>query len=236
MTTKQNAIVLARTARSEAANTAKRTISAIISNWNECVKQAGFTGIFDFPTTGYTRKTQLIADLERCAAQLDDYVEPVAHPDNYTVEQQTREINAALTRVLDSDEAHAEALVIDATIQQDAFENSDEIGQQWLIEEAHKEAQEMNADYQAAIATIAENLTLPVWEGCSETVKREIIKHHHTEALKINDAYNSAYTRPGAIFQEAFFELLDNIEREVSIDRAHTEALIVDARFYKECA
>ncbi|MEX3004192.1 hypothetical protein [Serratia fonticola] len=111
MTTKQNAIVLARTARSEAANTAKRTIASIITNWNECVKQAGFTGVFDFATTGYTRKAQLIADLERCAAQLDDYCEPNPFAPR-TVEQQTRELNAALTRVLDADEAHAEAFEI----------------------------------------------------------------------------------------------------------------------------
>ena len=205
MTTKQNAIDLANTARSEAANTAKRTIAAIIINWNECVKQAGFTGVFDFPTTGYTRKSQLIADLERCAAQLDDYVEPVVHPAGYTVEQQTREINATLTRVLDVEEAHAEAL-------------------------------EMDAAYHVAIETIANNLTLPVWDGCSETVQREVAKYHHDEALKFNDAYNCAYTRPGAIFQEAFFDVLDDIEREVSIDRAHTEAKEMDAKFYKECA
>ncbi|MBC3214269.1 hypothetical protein [Serratia fonticola] len=111
MTTKQNAIDLANTARSEAANTEKRTIASIIANWNECVKQAGFTGVFDFPTTGYTRKAQLIADLERCAAQLDNYCEPNPYaPRN--VEQQTREFNAALSRVLDADEAHTEALVI----------------------------------------------------------------------------------------------------------------------------
>ncbi|WP_371972782.1 hypothetical protein ACB496_12925 [Lelliottia nimipressuralis] len=114
MTTKQNAIDLARTARSEAANTAKRTIAALIANWNECVKQAGFTGVFDFPTTGYTRKAQLIADLERCAAQLDDYVEPREELATMTVEQQIREFNAALTRVLDADEAHEAALDINA--------------------------------------------------------------------------------------------------------------------------
>ena len=115
MTTKQNAIDLARTARSEAANTSKRTIAAIISNWNECVKQAGFWCIYDFPTTGYTRKSQLIADLLRCADQRDDYVEPNPHAAQ-TVEQQTREFNAACTRVLDVEEAHAEALDIDRWI------------------------------------------------------------------------------------------------------------------------
>jgi hypothetical protein len=115
MTTKQNAIDLARTARSEAANTTKRTIAAIITNWNECVKQAGFWCIYDFPTTGYTRKSQLIADLLRCADQLDEYVEPNPHVAQ-TVEQQTREFNAACTRVLDVEEAHAEALEINSAM------------------------------------------------------------------------------------------------------------------------
>ncbi|EPK7771251.1 hypothetical protein QFL30_003584 [Klebsiella oxytoca] len=109
---KQNAIDLARTARSEAEsiqNGTKRTIMQIIENWNECVKQAGFMCIYDFPTTGYTRKSQLAADLLRCADQLDEYVEPNPHAAK-TVEQQTREFNAACTRILDTEVAHVEAI------------------------------------------------------------------------------------------------------------------------------
>ncbi|KTI91624.1 hypothetical protein [Enterobacter hormaechei] len=116
---KQNAVDLARTARSEAESITKgdkRTITAIINNWNECVKQAGFWCIYDFPTTGYTRKSQLVADLLRCADQLDEYVEPNPHAAQ-TVEQQTRELNAALTRVLDVEEAHAEALEMNVGIE-----------------------------------------------------------------------------------------------------------------------
>ncbi|MFV9075502.1 hypothetical protein ABQ397_04350 [Serratia fonticola] len=153
MTTKQNAIVLANTARSEAANTAKRTIASIITNWNECVKQAGFTGVFDFPTTGYTRKAQLIADLERCAVQLDDYCEPNPYAPR-TVEQQTRELNAALTRVLDSDEAHAEALKINDSfsccynragwLPQEAFTTLTAADRYAAISMAHTEALEIN--------------------------------------------------------------------------------------------
>ncbi|MGN5969541.1 hypothetical protein [Klebsiella oxytoca] len=109
---KQNAIDLARTARSEAEsiqNGTKRTIMQIIENWNECVKQAGFMCIYDFPTTGYTRKSQLAVDLLRCADQLDEYVEPNPHAAK-TVEQQTREFNAACTRILDTEVAHVEAI------------------------------------------------------------------------------------------------------------------------------
>lgn len=154
---KQNAVDLARTARSEAESITKgtkRTIMQILTNWNECVKQAGFMCVYDFPTTGYSRKAQIVADLLRCAEQLDGYCEPNPYAPQ-TVEQQTREFNAALTRVLDVEEAYAEAL-------------------------------EEDIKYQAAIVTIANNLSLPVWDGCSETVKREVMKVHHTEALEMN--------------------------------------------------
>ncbi|MEY8709525.1 phage tail protein [Mangrovibacter phragmitis] len=120
MTTKQNAVDLARTARSEAASIAKgdkRTIAAIIANWNECVKQAGFMGVFDFPTTGYSRKAQIVADLLRCADQLNDYCEPNPYAPQ-APEQQNREFNAALTRVLDAEEAQDEALEINAAHEQ----------------------------------------------------------------------------------------------------------------------
>lgn len=225
MTTKQNAIDLANTARSEAANTAKRTIAAIITNWNECVKQAGFTGVFDFPTTGYTRKSQLIADLERCAAQLDDYVEP--HPElaTMTVEQQTREFNAALTRVLDADEAHEEVVAIDRQMHQDDFYSATPMMQAVWIKLNHAEVLEMDKDYQLAVATIADNLTLPVWEGCSDTVKRAVVKHHHAEALEINNAYNTLYVyAPGDAAREVWPQLTP-VERAVSVEFAHKQAL-----------
>jgi hypothetical protein len=165
MTTKQNAIDLANTARSFSMQLQVKSgvkISAFENDWNICVQQAGFTGIFDVPN-GYKRRSHLISDLERIAAQLDDYVEPVIYPEGYSVEQQIREFNATCTRVLDVEEAHS-------------------------------------------------------------------------QALEINDAYNCAYTRPGAIFQEAFFEVLNHIEREVTINRAHTEALGINTKLYKECA
>lgn len=53
-------------------NNKKATINGVITEWNVCVDQSGFTTMFDFPTTGYTRKAQVIADLERCANQLKE--------------------------------------------------------------------------------------------------------------------------------------------------------------------
>lgn len=58
------------------------------------------------------------------------------------------------------------------------------------LDDAHAEALEMDIDYQKAISTIADNLTLPVWDGCSETIKREVVKEHHAEALKLNSLFN----------------------------------------------
>ncbi|MEX3002713.1 hypothetical protein [Serratia fonticola] len=116
--TKDKASLLAAHARDVIKQLSAKTckMATAIKNWNEGVKQAGFDGVYDFPTQGYTRKAQIIADLERCAAQLDDYCEPNPYAPR-TVEQQTREFNAALTRVLDADEAHVEALVINTRLE-----------------------------------------------------------------------------------------------------------------------
>lgn len=55
-------------------NTKKTTtISYVVNDWNVCVDQSGFTGVYDFPTD-YKRKAHLIADLERCADQLERLV------------------------------------------------------------------------------------------------------------------------------------------------------------------
>ncbi len=45
-------------------------IAAHVAEWNAGVEQAGLTGVYDFPTD-YKRKAHLIADLVRCAEQLE---------------------------------------------------------------------------------------------------------------------------------------------------------------------
>ena len=75
MRTEINAQALANTARECIKMSSKKTIAAVIAHWNLCVKQSGFTGSYDFPTDGYTRKAQLIADLEGCASQLEAFNE-----------------------------------------------------------------------------------------------------------------------------------------------------------------
>ena len=88
--------------------------------------------------------------------------------------------------------AHTEALRMDAQIEQDAWDNADRVGREMAIEFAHDEALTMDTEYRIAIATIADNLTLPVWDGCSATVKREVVKHHHAEALRENQKHDEA--------------------------------------------
>ena len=88
------------------------TIAAVIKDWNICVSQAGMVGTFDFPTTGYTRKVQLIADLERCAAQLDNLAAGLTAEGHMILnEEDNREWCGA-----DIEAAHAEALEINAVI------------------------------------------------------------------------------------------------------------------------
>lgn len=71
---KTNAALLANHAR----DTIKRLsiksgkMAWAIESWNAGVKQAGFMGVYDFPVEGYTRKAQIIADLNRCIAQLEE--------------------------------------------------------------------------------------------------------------------------------------------------------------------
>lgn len=73
-TMKTNAALLADHAR----DTIKRLsiksgkMAWAIESWNAGVKQAGFMGVYDFPVEGYTRKAQIIADLNRCIAQLEE--------------------------------------------------------------------------------------------------------------------------------------------------------------------
>ncbi|MGS7189340.1 hypothetical protein ACQ7NX_00750 [Enterobacter cloacae subsp. dissolvens] len=221
---KQNAVDLARTARSEAESITKgdkRTIAAIINNWNECVKQAGFWCIYDFPTTGYTRKTQLVADLLRCADQLDEYVEPNPHAAQ-TVEQQTRELNAALTRVLDVEEAHAEALEMNAQHDENSAFAAMWIAQDsrlidclinpTLIEADHVEALQWNAFIDHCWPLDVEDVLVGIeisahednrrfdwlanrwslfWAGCDYFTRRTMIEEAHTEAIAINHKKNA---------------------------------------------
>lgn len=255
---KQNAVDLARTARSEAESITKgdkRTIAAIINNWNECVKQAGFWCIYDFPTTGYTRKSQLVADLLRCADQLDEYVEPNRHAAQ-TVEQQTREFNAALTRVLDVEEAHAEALEeYDARNTLYVYAPGDAARELWdqmtpieqtvSVEMRHSEALEMNRLFNMHGASgdrpqrLAKETGFPVLTCLKELIAeegdyfaaldrlRQIFSDAHEEALEEDKHFTWLANR-----WSLFWAGCDYFTRRTMIEEAHAEALRIDAEQY----
>lgn len=230
---KQNAEVLARTARSEAERITKgdkRTIAAIINNWNECVKQSGFWCIYDFPTTGYTRKSQLVADLLSCADQLDEYVEPNPHAAQ-TVEQQTREFNAALTRVLDVEVAHAEALEMNISeeqaipyLAQQEFIFMSTEDKAMAISRDHAEALEMNAETDRRHhCSVMASLQKAIMERDDLP---ELVEACHAEALEMNSHFDKLNKD-----HWCFWNCVDLNTRILWIDGDHSEALEEDKRF-----
>lgn len=71
-------------------NNKKATIKAVVTEWNVCVEQSGNDFlVFNFPVEGWTRKAQVIADLERCAAQLHEmaFAAPVEAEDFTPVDE-----------------------------------------------------------------------------------------------------------------------------------------------------
>ncbi|ELW9389096.1 MULTISPECIES: hypothetical protein [Klebsiella] len=88
--TNLNAHALMNTAKSlieMLRNNKKATISKVVTEWNICVEQSGYTTTFDFPVEGWTRKAQVIADLERCAAQLEELAFAVEAEDFVAVDE-----------------------------------------------------------------------------------------------------------------------------------------------------
>lgn len=260
---KQNAVDLARTARSEAesiTNGDKRTIAAIINNWNECVKQAGFWCIYDFPTTGYTRKSQVVADLLRCADQLDEYVEPNPHAAQ-TVEQQTRELNAALTRVLDVEQAHDEALIendeFDGIIRdgltpeqraiQSRREGIDIYGERFaeMYARDFAEALEMNVGIELALHIITK---MGGSEGAGDAAGGCLYRDGFNEINYLVSVALSIYEKRETEHAEAieedkrftwlanrwslFWAGCDYFTRRTMIEEAHADALRIDAEQY----
>ena len=107
-----------------------------------------------------------------------------------------RRIITEVERVIDA--AHAEALEMNA--QRD---ENEAFAAKWmaqdsrlidclinpsLVEADHAEALEMDADRDQAIAILAENMTLPLWDGCRPMVKASLVNHWHAEALEMNAA------------------------------------------------
>lgn len=78
MNTKQlNASALKNSAKEMIERLAtKKTIKAVLTDWNVCVMQSGADFLtFDFPVEGWTRKAQVVAELERVMVQLTNIME-----------------------------------------------------------------------------------------------------------------------------------------------------------------
>ncbi|UBX42938.1 hypothetical protein LD024_13225 [Citrobacter werkmanii] len=118
-----DAYALANSAKSyiEMLKDKKVTMAYILKDWNVCVEQSHFTGVFDFPVDGYTRKAQIIADLENAIKQLNAYVEPSAE----TAEMQAIQLQHCFdcmargkdtsNIIWNEEDTHAEALIVCAS-------------------------------------------------------------------------------------------------------------------------
>ncbi|EDT6685478.1 hypothetical protein UJ50_004560 [Salmonella enterica subsp. enterica] len=132
--TKFDADALANSAKSyiEMLLNKKVTMAYVLNDWNICVEQSHFTGVFDFPATGYSRKAQIIADLENAIKQLNAYVEPSAE----TTEMQAIQLEHCFSCMARSKDT---SNII------------------WNEEEAHTEALEMNVSTNEALTTDTTN-------------------------------------------------------------------------------
>ncbi|MBH0365753.1 hypothetical protein PL246_09725 [Salmonella enterica] len=100
------------------------------------------------------------------------------------------------------------------------------------VNAAHAEALEDDVKYHVAIKIIADNLTLPVWDGCSDTVKREVVKTHHAEALEINESLQLAPVTSFSIWQRSDgMQLAVNAEGTASFMRPFKQASWLRAGF-----
>jgi len=142
--------------------------------------------------------------------------------------------------------AHEEALAIDKKMHQDEFFNAAPMMQGVWVNLNHEEALEDDRQYQTAIATIADSLmhhSNPnnlIWRGCSDTVKTQIIKHHHDEALRMNASLDVTGTIeppmdirvqrfPSAIEAlQAHWSSLNACQRSAILALAHDAALEVN--------
>lgn len=129
-------------------------------------------------------------------------------------------------------------------MQIDFYAANDHHARFMMVEMAHIKALEMDKDYLLAIATVADNLTSPVWDGLSETLRREVVKYHHAEALEINAAIDEVaqinrqyqydsfelYQKVEAMNENDRFDRITESDRAAQIEKAHAEALGMDVQ------
>lgn len=144
--------------------------------------------------------------------------------------------NAAVKPALqhDIDKLHEEALEMNGLFNSAAFRfhhfwgSLDYAARSEAVEKAHAEALAMEEAHQMAIATIADNLTLPVWERCSPTIKREVVEHHHAEALEMNAQYDLGVAMAADHNAQLVFSRQSDAAKYGLIELAHLEALLLN--------
>lgn len=135
--------------------------------------------------------------------------------------------------------AHEEALAIDkAYSAQLGFYSHTAGWQHMIVTWAHEDALKQDADYQAAIGVVADNLSLPVWDGASDTVKAEVIKHQRAQAEEGTGTIDSVVNNHVTIQQHAshpetlqlFWGTLTAYQKEFLMALAHDDALEMNAK------
>lgn len=208
MTTKQNAINLANTARECAsmANSVSGTIKFIVQRWNQACQAAKMEG---FTTEArYTRRAQLAADMLRMAAQMDNISEgkdaltgePVAPT------KKVKTIKACDLKVGDIfvNQSYGGELKVSGVM-----------GSLTGRKETHISFE------------IGGGTSYP--DNCNITILD--MDAIHTEALEENDARNTLYVyAPGDAAREVWSQMT-RVEQAVSVELRHAEALIENEEF-----
>lgn len=241
MTTSTNALHLHRSALNliEQLETKPATrIAATVSEWNICVDQAGFTGTFDFPTTGYTRKAQVIADLKRCAEQLQEICTEADRKAGRPVDEEGNDTREWCGN--DIEAAHAEALLIDAN-----YASADQMADDFLIEEAHAEALRMNEEislvreiesltYEQAVAysdqwdffNSAPEAQVQMVEVAHAEAQAMEVEEDHELALKMNCWFDALRGRFDLFWSKSAAPIRDRILATHHENAMHINALI----------
>lgn len=114
----------------------------------------------------------------------------------------------------------------------------DEESRRAMLDANHADALKHDAHYQAAIVAVADNLSQPVWEGASDTVKAEVIKHQRAQAeegtgtiepLVVDYAPNVKLHTSQAGTLQLFWSTLNEYQKEFLLNVAHDEALVIDS-------
>lgn len=172
----------------------------------------------------FLKPHQQLISISMChtkALEMNAVREEQMKPKNYGYRPSLR-IMSAVERKMFLNFAHDEALEINQKM--DTWAQVSDLMVKhttpYAMDAVHAEALEMDAEYQRAIATIADNLSMPVWDGCSDTVKAEVVKHHHAEALEEDYRFHRLKAR-----WWDFWASYSESERQDELEEAHVEAL-----------